>query len=88
MDLPILAVTMGDPAGIGPEVIDKALSHLCIYDICRPPAVGDPTVMERACRVTRSSCSIRAAREAGDVGDKDTIAGSPNAERRTPNAKS
>ena len=47
---PIVAVTMGDPAGIGPEVILKALSDPIIKKICRPLILGDPGVFERVAR--------------------------------------
>jgi len=40
-DLPLIAVTMGDPAGIGPEVILKGLLRDDIYQVCRPLIVGD-----------------------------------------------
>ena len=46
---PIVAVTMGDPAGIGPEVILKALADPAIGRICRPLILGDPGVFDRAC---------------------------------------
>jgi 4-hydroxythreonine-4-phosphate dehydrogenase len=32
---------MGDPAGIGPEIIVKALSDRGIYRLCRPVVLGD-----------------------------------------------
>jgi len=34
-------MTMGDPAGIGPEIIVKALSDPMIHDLCRPVVFGD-----------------------------------------------
>jgi 4-hydroxythreonine-4-phosphate dehydrogenase len=34
---------MGDPSGIGPEVIIKALSDAAPYDVCIPVVIGDPT---------------------------------------------
>ena len=40
-DHPIISITMGDPSGIGPEIIIKALSDPKIYDICRPVVLGD-----------------------------------------------
>lgn len=43
----ILAITIGDVAGIGPEVVLKALSRGEAYDICRPVVVGDPRALER-----------------------------------------
>jgi 4-hydroxythreonine-4-phosphate dehydrogenase len=39
--LPIIGITMGDPAGVGPEIIVKALSDPAVYDICRPVVLGD-----------------------------------------------
>jgi 4-hydroxythreonine-4-phosphate dehydrogenase len=36
---------MGDPAGIGPEIIAKALVDKDIYALCRPVILGDPTVL-------------------------------------------
>ncbi len=40
--LPIIGITMGDPAGVGPEIIVKALAESSIYEICRPVVLGDP----------------------------------------------
>lgn len=49
---PILGITMGDPAGVGPEITVKALGHREIYDICRPVVLGDAGVMQKAAEVT------------------------------------
>src|SRR5699024_7092849 len=40
MNLPILRITIGDPAGNGPETTVKALAHEEMYDRCRPIVVG------------------------------------------------
>ena len=46
---PLLAITEGDPAGIGPEVVLKALArHPDLYDRCRPLVVGDRRILARA----------------------------------------
>ena len=45
---PILAITMGDPAGVGPEISVKALAKSEVYGYCRPLVVGSPVIMERA----------------------------------------
>ena len=45
---PIVAITMGDAAGVGPEIIIKALSQQSIYECARPLVVGDISVLERA----------------------------------------
>lgn len=44
---PIVAVTMGDPAGIGPEVILKALNDPAIERVCHPLIFGDWGVLQR-----------------------------------------
>ncbi len=47
-DRPLLAITMGDPAGIGPEVVLKALRHSEVYRRCRPLVLGDRRILEQA----------------------------------------
>lgn len=44
---PILAMTMGDPAGIGPEIIVKALQLSKVWRVCRPLVIGSRTILER-----------------------------------------
>jgi len=39
---------MGDPAGVGPEIIVKALLHQTIYERCRPLVIGDQRLLARA----------------------------------------
>jgi 4-hydroxythreonine-4-phosphate dehydrogenase len=43
---PIIGITMGDPASIGPEIAVKALLDFKIYDYCRPLLVGDAAVFK------------------------------------------
>ncbi|MCC8194154.1 MAG: 4-hydroxythreonine-4-phosphate dehydrogenase PdxA, partial [Deltaproteobacteria bacterium] len=43
-----LGITMGDPAGIGPEIIVKALREKHLYDLCIPVVLADPACMRRA----------------------------------------
>ncbi len=45
---PLLAITLGDPAGIGPEVTLKALQHDQVYMSARPFVVGDARILARA----------------------------------------
>lgn len=45
----ILAITLGDPAGIGPEITVKALDDPDLYRRCKPLVVGDTAILERAC---------------------------------------
>ena len=48
MNLPVLAITLGDPCGSGPEITAKALSNEYVYEICKPLVVGDTCVLEQA----------------------------------------
>ena len=57
-DLPVLAVTMGDAAGVGPEVILKALAHVRLYDICKPVVIGDQAPLEQANAVLGNSLKL------------------------------
>jgi 4-hydroxythreonine-4-phosphate dehydrogenase len=45
---PVIGITMGDPAGIGPEIIVKALLKKVVYSQCKPVVVGDAGVMQQA----------------------------------------
>jgi 4-phospho-D-threonate 3-dehydrogenase / 4-phospho-D-erythronate 3-dehydrogenase len=47
---PILGITMGDPAGIGPEIIVKALAGPRVRKLCRPLVIGSQPILERTAR--------------------------------------
>lgn len=47
-DRPILLLTMGDPAGIGPEISLQAAASAAVRTVARPVVVGDAGVLERA----------------------------------------
>ncbi len=50
MDRPIIAVPMGDPAGVGPEIVIRALSGQTVNDAAKCVCLGDARVLERALR--------------------------------------
>lgn len=52
MNRPILGITMGDPAGCGPEITVKALADAAVYQRCSPLVVGDIQCIRDALRVT------------------------------------
>jgi 4-hydroxythreonine-4-phosphate dehydrogenase len=56
---PVIAMTMGDAAGIGPEVIMKSLAHDDIYDLCRPLVIGDALRLQRAGRIVGTKLAVR-----------------------------
>lgn len=55
---PLIALTMGDPCGVGPEIIVKALQLPEIAGICRPFVIGDRPALERALAVCGSALKI------------------------------
>lgn len=56
---PVIAITMGDAAGIGPEIIMKSLAHADIYDLCRPLVIGDALRLEKAGRIAGTELIVR-----------------------------
>lgn len=65
--LPKLAITMGDPAGIGPEICVKSLQHKDVYDRCRPLVVGDAAIMEKAVGLLGSPLKVNAISSVADA---------------------
>jgi 4-hydroxythreonine-4-phosphate dehydrogenase len=73
MQKPIVAVTLGDPAGIGSEIIVKSLVSREISDIARTLVVGDARLLRRALDVTGVRLSIRPVASAAEVGDESGV---------------
>ncbi len=48
--LPRIGITMGDAAGIGPEIIVKALTNKNVYQMCQPMVIGSPAIIQDALR--------------------------------------
>ncbi len=48
---PIIGITMGDPASIGPELCLRALADAALYEKCRPLIVGDSCILRRAMEI-------------------------------------
>ena len=57
---PLIGVSVGDPAGIGPEITAKALSLPEIYELCRPLVVAEAEMMREAVRFSGLSQQIHA----------------------------
>src|SRR5438477_13058313 len=60
MEKPVIALTMGDAAGIGPELVVKVLAQDAVYDRCCPVVIGAPQVMTEACRIVGSTLHVHA----------------------------
>ena len=66
---PILAISMGDPAGVGSEVVVRALAHPHIYAVCTPIVIGDKVAIQSAitlCRLPLALHCIDDPQEAAD----------------------
>ena len=56
---PIIAITMGDAAGVGPEIIVKALAHPDVYEQCGPLVIGDAERLRQADRICATRLTVR-----------------------------
>lgn len=63
MELPIIAITMGDAAGVGPEVIMKSLAQAWVYEQCRPLVIGDAERLRDAGRIAGAEFGVRSLPE-------------------------
>jgi 4-hydroxythreonine-4-phosphate dehydrogenase len=55
---PVVAITQGDPAGVGPEIIMKALGREEPYELCRPLVVGDAGRLRAAGKIVHASLEV------------------------------
>ncbi len=65
-----LAVTIGDPAGIGPEIVVKALARAEIVELARPVVIGDLGVLREAAEITGADVKLRPV-SAEEMPDED-----------------
>ncbi|MCG1013091.1 4-hydroxythreonine-4-phosphate dehydrogenase PdxA [Tepidanaerobacter sp. GT38] len=63
---PVIAITVGDPCGIGPEITAKALSNAEIYDMCCPVAISDADVMRQAVEIAKVNLKINSVENLED----------------------
>ena len=66
---PIVAITMGDPCGIGPEVIAKALTEGQVQGWCRSVVVGNVQVLNQAVNLTGVPLQVREVQEVRGAGE-------------------
>lgn len=74
---PVLGITMGDAAGVGPEVIVKSLTDKLLYEKARPVVFGDKKIMQRAVEIIGADLKCRTVSEpaagGGDYGIIDIV---------------
>jgi 4-hydroxythreonine-4-phosphate dehydrogenase len=64
---PLLAITMGDPAGTGPEILTKSLAEAEIRQVCRPVVIGDAATMKEALAITGCPGEVRAIEDVSEA---------------------
>ncbi|MFI1773604.1 4-hydroxythreonine-4-phosphate dehydrogenase PdxA [Thalassobellus citreus] len=62
-----IGISMGDPAGIGPEIIIKTLALQDVYNRCNPLVVGDAQTMQNEVNTLKSSLKINAIQNVKDA---------------------
>jgi len=74
MSRPIIAITMGDASGIGPEIIVKSLAQPEMHDLLKPLVIGDANRLRKVIAITGAALNIRAITKPEDaVYAADTI---------------
>ncbi len=66
-DKAVIAVTMGDAAGIGPEIIVKALGQEHIYRVCCPLVIGESGIMRQAIKLVNSPLKLNPVETADEI---------------------
>ena len=66
-DRPRLLLTLGDAAGVGPEVAAAALADPAVHAACRPAVVGDPGALRRAAHLVGVRAPIQEVKDAADL---------------------
>jgi 4-phospho-D-threonate 3-dehydrogenase / 4-phospho-D-erythronate 3-dehydrogenase len=64
---PRIGITMGDPAGVGAEIIVKALTHHEVYESCRPLVIGDAARLRQVTGILRLAIEIKSISDAADA---------------------
>ncbi|MCL4637516.1 MULTISPECIES: 4-hydroxythreonine-4-phosphate dehydrogenase PdxA [Olivibacter] len=64
---PIIGITMGDPASIGPEIAVKALLSKKVYDACRPLLIGNANVFQHIINALDIQVSIHSIQHIEDA---------------------
>lgn len=58
MSKPVIGITMGDPAGIGPEIVVKALNSENVYKTSNPIVIGEENILKQAMEISEIDLEI------------------------------
>lgn len=73
--IPLIAITPGDPCGVGPEIVVKSLiNYPDLYNICRPVVIADPVILENTLKILNIEHDLNLAESVEGTGkDSDCI---------------
>ncbi len=74
--LPVIGITMGDPSGIGPEIICKALLGAEVTSICKPIVLGDRGILAREAARLQLPCALEII-EVSHLNPSEVLYGNP-----------
>jgi 4-hydroxythreonine-4-phosphate dehydrogenase len=66
MTRPVIGIPIGDPAGIGPEIVLKALQNQMLYRLCKPLVVGNLEIIKRIDAIIHSGLDFNAVQDPGE----------------------
>ena len=67
IELPIIGMTLGDPTGVGPEVVAKTLTHREIYERCRPLTIGSLSALRRIIQICKLNLDVSKVTRVSDA---------------------
>lgn len=67
---PVIGITMGDPVGVGPEIVLKAFQTRALFDICRPVIFGDLRRLDEVARMVGNRLPMRSVAQPGASDEK------------------
>ena len=68
MSKPLIAVTLGDPAGIGPEIVAKSIADKELFKEANCIVVGERQIMENAVKITGEDLKVKVVEDPADGG--------------------
>lgn len=63
MEKSLIVIPMGDPAGIGPEIVVKTISNKRVFDVANCVVVGDKKIIEKAIHITKVNLKINVIKD-------------------------
>nr|MCR5009824.1 4-hydroxythreonine-4-phosphate dehydrogenase PdxA [Clostridia bacterium] len=66
MSKPLIAVTLGDPAGIGPEIVAKSIADKDLFAEANCIVIGERQIMENAIKITKEDLKVNVVEDPAD----------------------